>query len=211
MARKDDYTNAMKLAAEELRNRDPLEVARLSGVQYDHDGGRFLLDFIGRPHEVVLPAGDVRYLDSNQDVPITEQVLILHYLNQAKGTPLTGDLITFREVPAGEFYYSAFVKRAEAPMLSTFGSKPNVLEATAPTIGGVPAPGYGDACARFQALPRVPITLVVWGGDEEFESSGKILFDRTISDYLSTEDIAWISGMVVYRLMRLAAQTHGGN
>jgi hypothetical protein len=126
-------------------------------------------------------------------------------LNQANGTPLKNELITYREVPAGEFYFPAFVKRAEAPMLKVFGPQPQRLTEVAPQIGGEPAQGHGDVAAMFQALPRIPVTLVLWAGDDEFEPSGKILFDRSIADYLPTEDIAWLSGMIVYRLMRLAS------
>ena len=57
----------------------------------------------------------------------------------------------------------------------------------------------------FGLCPRVPVTLVVWAGDDEFEPTAKILFDHSIPHYLTTEDIAWVSGMIVYRLMRLAS------
>ncbi len=211
MARTDDYVNALNLAAGELAAKDPVEVARLSGVFYDEEQKVFRLDFIGRPHEVTCPDFKVRLAGGGEDVPLTEQVLILHYLNTAKGTPLQGEMITYREVPAGEFYFAAFVKRAEAPMLAAFGREPQRLFETAPIIGGEPVPGQGDASARFLALPRVPVTLIVWAGDDEFEPAGKILFDRSVSEYLSTEDIAWVSGMIVYRLMRLASQPKGGN
>ena len=206
MARKDDYINAFELAASEIRTKDPLELSRLSGFDYDRDGAGFRFDFIGRAHEISFPGIEVVYGDGEGEVPLTEQVLILHYLNQAQGVPFHNDLITYREVPAGEFYYQAFFKRAESPLLSAFGENPDLLARTAPLIGAEPASGLGDVAVKVQALPMVPVTLVVWGGDEEFPPEGKILFDRNISHYLSTEDIAWVSGMIVYRLMRLAAQ-----
>ena len=210
MPRKDDYINAFNMAAAELRQRDPFEVSRLSLAEYDETDRRLRLDFIGRPHEVILPEMTVRCVDSDQEVPITEQVLILHYLNGAKGTPLNNEQINFREVPSGEFYYPAFVKRAEAPMLSAFGKDPDLLAEVGPLIGGRPVPSLGDAAVTFQALPLAPVTLVVWGGDDEFEPAGKVLFDRSISQHLSAEDVAWISGMIVYRLMRLASEHLGG-
>ncbi len=210
MARQDDYVNARRLAAEELGKRDPQTVARLSGAVFNDERHRLELDFIGRPHLVLFPDVAVAYADSDQEVPLTEQVLILHYLNQAGGTPLRNEAITYREVPAGDFYYPAFVKRAEAPMLKAFGADPSLLLNVGPMIGGTPISGPGDAVVAFPALPLVPVTLVIWGGDAEFEPSGKILFDRSVAEYLSTEDIAWLSGMIVYRLMRLAAEQTGG-
>ncbi|MFH1134500.1 MAG: DUF3786 domain-containing protein [Pseudomonadota bacterium] len=204
MARKDDYENAFKLAAKELGAKDPVLVAELAGCAHDPEARGVRLEFIGRPHLVSFPEIDVRPADGGDEVPLTEKVLILHYLNQANGAPVKNEAVTYRETPSGEFYYQAFYKRAEAPLVSAFGPDPELLPRTAPKIGGRPEEGMGDAAARFQALPRVPVTLVVWGGDEEFEPSGNILFDRSIQNYLSAEDIAWLSGMIVYRLMRLA-------
>lgn len=210
MARTDDYVNAFRIAAAELQTRDPLETSQWSGADYDRTGQCFRLDFIGRGHVVTIPDVEVKLVDSEEEVPLTEKVLILHYLNRAIGVPEKGEWITYREVPSGEFYYSAFYKRAEAPLISAFGSHPAGLIRLAPRIGGEPISGQGDAAACFRALPRVPISLVIWGGDDEFEPSGKILFDRSIPNYLPTEDIAWISGMIVYRLMKLARDMNGG-
>jgi hypothetical protein len=48
----------------------------------------------------------------------------------------------------------------------------------------------------------VPVTLVLWGGDEEFPARGNILFDDTISGYLSTYDITVLCDAIVWRLVR---------
>lgn len=211
MARVDDYKNAFKLAAEQLSKKNPEEISEMAKVAFHSAGeeteARFEFIFIDRIVYVTFPDVKVGYTDSDEEVPITEQVLILHYLNEAKGIPLTGEMITYREIPSGEFYYPAFFKRAEAPMLKAFGEDPEKLHKTAPIIRGVQVEGHGDAAAMFNPLPMIPVTLVVWGGDDEFEPSGKILFDKSIQHYLSTEDIAWVSGMIVYRLMRLAFET----
>jgi hypothetical protein len=41
----------------------------------------------------------------------------------------------------------------------------------------------------------------LWKGDEEFPPEGNILFDRSIIGVLSAEDVAWLSGMVVYPMI----------
>jgi hypothetical protein len=204
LARIDDYAHAFELAAESLREKTPRDVALNSGVDYDPGKSTLHVTFINRPVDVKLPEITLRYHDSEEVIPLTEQVLILHYLNRADGKPLDNELITYREVPAGEFYYAAFLKRAELPLLKAFGAHPERLADLAPVMGGQLVKGQGDMSVQFPALPCVPITLVIWGGDEEFEPTGKVLFDKSISHYLSTEDIAWLSGMIVYRLMRLA-------
>jgi len=205
LARKDDYIKAFNLAAAEIKQKAPQEVSRLSAVEYDPDKQEFSFDFIGRPLLVRLPQISVLLLDSDEEVPIQEQGLILHYLNKADGVPRMNEYITYREIPSGEFYYPAFVKRAEAPLVSFFGHATHKLIETAPLLGGEPVRGLGDIAVSIQAFPHVTLTLVLWEGDEEFEPTGKVLFDRNISHYLSTEDVAVLSGMVIYRLIRLAS------
>ena len=62
----------------------------------------------------------------------------------------------------------------------------------------------GDAGFEFNVLPAVSLQLIIWTGDEEFPAEAGILFDKTIGRILSPEDVAWLAGMVVYRLMALA-------
>ncbi|GAI34732.1 unnamed protein product, partial [marine sediment metagenome] len=45
-------------------------------------------------------------------------------------------------------------------------------------------------------------TLVLWRGDEEFPPSGSIMFDATISDYLSAEDITVLCQTIAWKLVK---------
>lgn len=44
----------------------------------------------------------------------------------------------------------------------------------------------GDAAVKIYTLPRVPIVLVVWAGEEGIPPSSEILFDRTAYNYLGS-------------------------
>ena len=123
---------------------------------------------------------------------------------------MSGHSIDFREVPdGGGFYWSAFVSRAKKPLLETFGQDLELYLKVAQSLGGEPQ-NLGDAAARFLAFPLVPVTHVLWGGDEEFPPEANILFDQTISQHLSTEDIAALAGASVYRLMAAGLQDAPG-
>jgi hypothetical protein len=56
----------------------------------------------------------------------------------------------------------------------------------------------GDVAVKVLAFPKVPVVLSLWKGDEEFPPEGNVLFDASITSYLSTEDIAYVAGAVVY-------------
>ena len=52
----------------------------------------------------------------------------------------------------------------------------------------------------------VPVTFVLWKGDEELPPEGNILFDSTISEYLSVEDINVLCEIIAWRLVRSYTQ-----
>ena len=79
----------------------------------------------------------------------------------------------------------------------------DLLEKSARALGGEKT-DYGDRAVVIPVLPRVPVVLVFWRGDEEFQPEAHILFDSTVSSYLSTEDIAVLSQQVVFGLIKLA-------
>ena len=58
--------------------------------------------------------------------------------------------------------------------------------------------------APFTAFPRAPLTYVLWKGDDEFPPDASILFDSTVSDYLSNDDIHNLCESIVWRLVRLS-------
>jgi hypothetical protein len=88
-----------------------------------------------------------------------------------------------------------------SPLLKYFGGEPQRLESVARELGGQPA-DYGDAAVAINVFPYVPLTLVVWEGDAEFTPAASIMFDATIGDYLSTEDIVVVCEAVVWTLVR---------
>ena len=202
MPRIDDYYNAAKIAIEALDKESPKDILRRSGFEADAEG--ILVPFLNRTYRIGIPG--FAFSDTApepKDVPIQEQVLILHYL-QAGGLQFpTGNWIAYREIQGASFYFSAFVKRAIDPLKKTFGSNIQGLVKAAEQLGGQAIPA-GDAGFEFRVLPRIPVQLILWEGDAEFPPEANILFDETIGDILSPEDVAWLAGMLVYRLMALS-------
>ncbi|MFZ5449718.1 MAG: DUF3786 domain-containing protein [Thermodesulfobacteriota bacterium] len=207
MPRIDDYKAALALAVSELQKINPKRLEAKAGAQYfveDTQDG-LIVPYFGQPRRITWPEVSVTLGAGQGEISLPEQILILHYLLNASGEPLTGRTIDFRQVPEGGFYWSAFVSRAKKPLLETFGHDLQLYLKVAVSMGGQPQ-ALGDVSATFLAFPRVPITHVLWSGDEEFPSEANILFDETIPRYFPTEDIAALSGASVYRLMGAARQ-----
>jgi len=198
------YTQAYQLAREQLAKIGDIQQQCLrSGARYQEVGSQQIitLKYLNRTYQVTLPDIDVSLADSAEEVPLRDKVLILHYLILAKGTPMANKLITFKELPEGINYFSPFSKRAIRPLVNRFGREPHLLIDAAAILGGYKA-DYGDAAVTINAFPYVPITLVLWRGDEEFPPSGSIMFDATVSDYLSGEDITVLCQTIAWTLVK---------
>ena len=202
MARIDDYKAACKIAREKLALISYDEIVRRSGFKEIGDG-LFQVPFLDRIYIIACPDFSFRNeTESEKDIPLQEQVLILHYIQGAGGKNSTGNWIAYREVPGASFYFAAFVKRAIDPLKQVFGQNVDGFIRAAHQLGGT-AVEAGDAAFEFTVFPHVPTQLILHAGDEEFPPEANILFDDSIGTILSPEDVAWMAGMVVYRLMAL--------
>ncbi len=205
------YELAYKLAGEQLTKLDNIEQQCLkSGARYQVIDSQktIILEHLNQSYQIVFPDIDVSLIGSEEEVPIREKILILHYLTQAKGTPITNKITAFKELPEGTTYFPTFYKRAIKPLLDHFGREPERLIDAAEKLGGHKA-DYGDVAATINAFSYVPITLVLWQGSGEFAPEGNILFDSTIADYLSTEDINVLCETISWKLVKYLRETQG--
>jgi hypothetical protein len=61
---------------------------------------------------------------------------------------------------------------------------------------------HGDFAFEVWPLPRVPITVTLWQGDEEVPDGGALLFDRTATHYLR-DLVGELAGLTVWRLQNI--------
>jgi hypothetical protein len=198
------YELAYKLAGEQLVKLDIKEQCRKSGSKYRVIDSQkvILVEYLNRSYQITLPALEISLVGSKIGVPIKDKILILHYLTLAKGVPIANKLIAFKELPEGANYFPTFAKRSIEPLIKYFGQQLHRLIDAAERLGGRKV-DYGDAAVTINAFSRVPVTLVLWQGDEEFPPRGNILFDATVSDYLSTYDITVLCENIIWKLVKL--------
>jgi hypothetical protein len=68
-------------------------------------------------------------------------------------------------------------------------------------MGGIPA-DVGSASYVVWALPRLPLLVTYWLGDEDFPSSCKILFDSSATHYLPIDGCAIAGSMLTGKLQK---------
>lgn len=197
---------ACRIACEQLSRIDDMEQLCLrsgAGYQVTEHQGMITLEYLNQMCQIILPQCYISVPDSPAEVSLREKILMLHYLVQAKGTPPTGKLIAYKELPEGANYFPTFTRRAIRPVIDHFGKEPDRLLTSAEKLGGHRA-GHGDAAVTINAFPRVPITVVLWRGDDEFPPEASILFDSTVASYLTPEDINVLCEIIAWKLVRYA-------
>jgi len=199
--REEAYQLSYDLARKHLAGISDLEEqCRKSGTRYVGPD-TIVLSYLNRQYSITFPGVDVSLEDSDAEVPLTDKILMLHYFNHARGTPPTGKLITFKQIPGGISYYPAFFQRVVSPLAGRFGKQPDLLPKAAARFGGNKA-DLGDVSVTINGFPHVPITLALWQGDDEVSPSANVLFDANITDYLPTEDVVVLCGNLAWKLIK---------
>jgi hypothetical protein len=210
-----------------LRFQDPGLVAARSGVSYLTLGpGRGELHIPLWGNDCILSWPElIGCTTQAETLPDFHQALLLYYLLTADGSPQTGKWVSFADLPDGRMYNAAFqgysgdeiVKRFEHVGRNTIppertgptssGIFDNLLhqfEQACLSCGGQPVE-IGSASFIFQALPRVPLLVTYWLGDEDFPSSCKILFDASAGHYLPIDACAILGSMLTRQIVASAS------
>ena len=114
MPRIDDYINARELARNEL-SRIPFEVILTRSGFESPAENTFQIPFLDRTYLVSHPLFEFNdQSEGDKEVPLQEQVLILHYMMAPAMQSPTNLWIAYREIPGAAFYFGVFVKQIMA-------------------------------------------------------------------------------------------------
>jgi len=199
---KQSFELALRLATQKLSSMKAEPICRNSGASRIDDD-HILIHYLNQPYQVSISTGEISLNDKEENVPIKDQILILHYLTQADGTPFTNKVTTYGQIGGGKFYVPVFIKRNIDPLLKSFSHRPELLLELTQRIGGIKST-YGDISISVDVFPRVRIYFILWKGDDEVPPNGTILFDGNIAHYLNSEDVCVLTETLVWKLVRMA-------
>ena len=191
------FGEMMKAAREWLADRDPVDIARKTGIAYDEGTKRFSLTSLGMKLDISYPGYEI-------DPCINEwhQLVILHYMKLADGMPLTGQWMTMGEVKDGLIRGGDFDRRCEAVIRSRLSQIPEEeLVRKCRDLGGRIAKSNADFTVQFDFFPYYPLLLKLWFADEEFPASGKLLLDTSADHYLMIEDAVSVGQIIMEALV----------
>ena len=181
----------LEAARSRLLRHVPEEISEKAGVRYEN--GVFWVRTFGRCVEVQWPDGKI-----TPPVSKWHALTLLHYLDLADGTPLTGRTITFSQYKDGLVRGGGLDRNAELIVRRDLGVLPREeLARRCETLGAELLPSNADFCARFDFAPQYPVWLKVWFADEEFPTSGRLLVDESAPNYLTIEDAVTVGSLIL--------------
>ncbi len=189
-----------------LAEREPAEIARSSGARLD-DHEDLTIEFLGQTYVVTWPDLVVRDADGAECSPPVQSSLLQH-LDCADGAPIEGRWVSLRELPNGAFYERAFQGYTGQRLARTFRGDVDGFREAARSVGGEPL-DVGDASFQFWVLPRVPLAVVYWAGDDEFPASAHVLFDASAAHYHHLEMLAHLGSTLCSRIISAYGGTNG--
>jgi hypothetical protein len=209
----DKLTRRLEELRRSLSNKAPSFLTAATGALWSpssslesEKAGEFRLDLWGRTFRLTCPAWEIEKIESGEPASPADQALLLYYFNLADGTPLLGEWISFSDLPDGRFYNQAFQGYTGRELALVFQNNADDLAAAAGRLGGQRFP-LGDLAYRFLALPRLPLLVAYWLGDDDFPASAQVLFDASAAHYLTTDACAVLGSSITRRLI---AQKSGG-
>ena len=181
----------LEAARSRLLRHEPEEISEKAGARYEN--GAFWVRTLGRCVEVQWPDGKI-----TPPVSKWHALTLLHYLDLADGTPLSGRTITFSQYKDGLVRGGGLDRNTELIVRRDLGVLPREeLARRCEALGAELLPSNADFCARFDFAPRYPVWLKVWFADEEFPASGRLLVDESAPNYLTIEDAVTVGSLIL--------------
>lgn len=200
-----NYRIAYDKGWQELKARVPSEVEAKRRVLYDEAKQRYAIKFFHEEYLLDFAQETIRRTSDGRDAEMIAAIIILNYLSFSDSCPeVSGSWVSLKEIPnGGALFFPAFRKNSIDAIIRSFGKCPELLLRCGAMMGGVPAP-MGSISVVFQALPMIPICVVLWEGDEEVSANATILYQPSVSEFLHIESLIGLGMYLANQLKKLA-------
>jgi hypothetical protein len=129
------------------------------------------------------------------------ELVALLFLSQVQVTPpLTQEMISVADLKEAHYFTGPHELPLD-PLVERYGNDLPGFHRASLALGGKSL-SLADAAFQFLPLPRIPLSFLLWLGDEEFPPLFKVLFDRSIETYFSASGIWLLVNLVCTNLLQ---------
>jgi hypothetical protein len=178
---------------------DPADVCNRTGAEFDHDSGIYSLRSFGLIFTLDPKKKEIRNIDPEGAIFLGRLnyffgLSLLWYLVKAVGEVPSGKLVKPVCMPGGDIFFRGTHVLPLESIAKKYGTDREGFLAKGRVYGGRPV-AYGDAAIELRAMPKIPVTLILWLEDEEWPPRADLLFDSTASAHFAV-DVLWSVAMM---------------
>lgn len=187
-----------------INDQEPGMICKRAQVQHDFTANKFTITSFGQ--EIIVDPSNYRISSHSprgekllQGLGYFFDLAVLWYLGRAKNVPLSGQMISPASLSGGEIFQRGTHVLPLDKMATRYGNDFESFYKKGAELGGQELE-HGDASLRLYPFPRVPVTYILWQGDEEFPARIDMFFDTTCEQHLPT-DVIWSTAMTSVLIM----------
>ena len=177
----------------DLAQLDPTDVCKRSLASYNAEANRYTLKILNEDYFIWPSKRLIEKSYSTESSPpkikLPFRVMTVAYLVNAKDIEPSGVLVKPTQFKSGDVFFVGPHAMPVEPIKQKFGHNPEAFLRAGLLLGGKKVP-HGDIAFELKVLPRIPLTFILWVGDEEFPPNASILFDST-AEYHMLPDALW--------------------
>jgi hypothetical protein len=195
------YEQTYEVIVPRLRECDFSDAARRLGFELPSKD-RLIINFLGRTY--MITKNGVSPLDGSSVNVNILSVLVYYAISQGKGEPLY-DFTMLHNFSRGLFSHGG-ADWMTAPLRKAFGGGHSQFRKAALALGMVfqGSEKSGEYPWLYQLLPKIPVRVVYYQGDDEFPCGVDIFYDKTAPLFLDFEPLAVLNGCFISALAAMA-------
>ncbi len=202
--------NVIKMLWNEIANEDRRVLCDRTGCKVEPDGDRFGLSSYGQ-HFIIDPSSrEVTACTKLADHLLTEKSshfvpACLHYMARIEPITVTGELLKPSNIPGGIVFIQGTHVLPLDQVAQQYNDDSSGFLRRAQSFGGAQV-GYGDVACRLPVFPKLPLTVVLWFGDDEFPPKGELFFDTSARTALPPDVLWGLADLTVELLLENSAE-----
>jgi hypothetical protein len=188
---------------------DRQKTAKRAKCQYLSGPERYVITMLNTENMVGLSDKQIFSVQpGSPPVPVefVKQLCLLAYLINAQDLSLANKLVRAESLPGGQFFFRGVHGLPTGKLEKAFGRCPEALLKVEGQLGAKRRE-FGDASVELHVLPRIPLTVVIWGGCDEFPARASVLFDQTATAHLPLDALLAAVGLAVDALIKVSEQS----